>query len=74
MTSESKKILGTVEFYEDDVERNLLIGAVDIPISRLREGAVLVGKSVCRVRGLACIDAVLLNRNGEKMDTILVHR
>lgn len=70
----NKKIFGTAEFYADEIEHELLIGAIDIPINRLREGTIFVGRAICRVRGLPHLDAVLLNQNGEKIDTILVHR
>lgn len=67
-------LLGTVEFYKGAHENRQLLGAADIPLNRFREGTIAVGKALCRVRRLIFVEAVMLDNNGEKMDTMLVYR
>lgn len=63
----------TAEFYRDSLLIGL-VGAVDVPRKRMIESTEHLGKTICRVCKLDCVDAVLIDENGDAIDQIVVHR
>ena len=69
----------TIEFYINSVLPETMIGAVEIesclPDSRkTADSARVLGKAICKVRHLDVVDAVILDRDGEQIDLLPVHR
>ncbi len=63
----------TVEYYGDPLQVKL-IGAVDVPANRRIETAQSIGKAICKALGLKSMDAVLIDKDGNKTDQIIVWR
>ena len=69
----------TLEFYVNSVLPESMIGAVEIESCladsrKAAESARVLGKAICKVRRLDVVDAVILDRDGEQIDLLPVHR
>ena len=63
----------TVEYYSDSLLVRL-IGAVDVPAKRKIEAAQSIGKAICKALGLNTMEAVLIDKDGNRTDQIVVWR
>ena len=63
----------TVEFYTDTLHTDM-IGAVYLDEKRMMENVDLVGKAICRARKKNVVECVILDKDGELQDQVLVFR
>ena len=65
--------LVTVEIYTDTLHTDM-IGAVYLDEKRLMENVDLVGKAVCVARKMNAVECVILDKDGNLQDQVLVFR
>lgn len=62
-----------VEFYAV-LEPDRLLGAVDVPRKTGQDAARALGKAICRIRGMDAVNALLLDRDGNPVERMIIHR
>ena len=72
MNSERKPMV-TIEFYSDPLLIQM-IGAVYVEKKRCQEHAQTMGKTLCRVRHVNTVEAVILDENGDRIDQVVIYR
>lgn len=65
--------LVTIEFYAGSTTDTLL-AAADVFDTFAQSNAMEIGKLLCRLRGLDSLTAQILNRDGGKVETMIVYK